>query len=185
MPDGSMVQPTREGRRHLRLHLEAIGTPAGRVKELLELFDKSPENLYVPITPGITVVKWSVESLRPAPGGNHLRDSVLLKMAYEYAALHLDSKVYERQPPLDRIREAILNDDKAGSAYRVEYLSTRKYLPLHGLGLEAPAPHSVVRICLFGWLVYRVHLLDLAIQGPRVVYEHRLDESRETLTRAA
>ncbi len=184
LPDGSMIHPTRDARRHLRLHLESIGTPPDRIADLLRTFDRAPEDVYLPIAPRITVVKWSVGSLVPASGGRRLHDSVLLKMAYEYAALHLDRRIYERQPPLDRIREAILNDDKIGAAYDVEYLSTRKYSPLHALGLEAPGPHSVVRICLFGWAVYRVHLHNLAIRGPRAIYEHRLDTKRETLYRA-
>lgn len=32
------------------------------------------------------------------------------------------------------------------------------------------------------WLVYRVHFLGLAIQGPRVIYQHDLKANYETLT---
>ncbi len=181
----SMIHPTRDARRHLRRHLEELGASPGRVRELLETFDASPEDVYVPLAPGLTVVKWSVDGLKPVLGGNRLRDSVVLKMAYEYIALHLGGAVYQRSPQLDRLREMVLRGEQGGRAYRIEHLSTRKYVALHGLSLEAPSPYSVVRICLFGWLVYRAHLLELAIQGPRLIYEHDLKSSHETLRHAA
>ena len=69
--------------------------------------------------------------------------------------------------------------DSAPGAYSIEYLTTRKYAPIHDLALAGREPHTVVTILLFGWLLFRVHLRRIAIAPPYFKYTHCLDTKEE------
>ena len=103
LPDGSLVQPTDDARSSLLTMLRKAGLDDSDIHQALQRFDAAPENQRVTIAPGFDIVKWTVTRIGPKLDGRlffvHLNEAgeevpkgsgmVLLKIAYEYLALHL------------------------------------------------------------------------------------------------
>jgi hypothetical protein len=67
--------------------------------------------------------------------------------------------IYDKS--LNPIREAILAQRDDSEHFMVERLRDRStgYVPIHVLGLSKPAPYLVLRVQVFGPLVWQIHLL--------------------------
>jgi hypothetical protein len=48
------------------------------------------------------------------------------------------------------------------------------YAPFHGLCFEGNDPYARIQVRLFGRLAFRIHLLHLALEAPKIVYTHDL-----------
>jgi hypothetical protein len=104
----------------------------------------------------------------------------LAKIAYEFLACHLGDIVYETGPQLSAVRDAIRGEAEDSDAFSVEYLTSHKYSPVHGL-LLAGHPYVVVSVCLFDWLRFRVHFPQIAVARPYFAYSCLLDSGEEAL----
>jgi hypothetical protein len=178
--DGSIIQPTPDARKHIEKVLRKEGR-SDDVAAVLQRFDAGAENCLLPLAPGLAAYKWRIDEIAPAFDGRSLSEQVLLKIAYEFAACHLADKAYEESPPLVALRSALLSPESPldPDAVSIDYLTTRTYAPVHGLALHGQTPHVVVSICLFGWLLFRVHLRRIAIGPPHFKYTCYLDTGTE------
>lgn len=113
--------------------------------------------------------------------GPSLSEQALLKIAYEFAALHMADKAYDECAQLAALRAAVFSPARGAEAFSIEYLHTPEYLPVHGLSLDGQSPAAVVTICLFGWLLFRVHLRRIAIAPPYFKYTLLLDTGEELI----
>jgi len=177
--DGSIIQPTQDGREHIENVMRSRGMSEDDVHLVLERFDGMPNDVKVDLLPGVSAVKWQVKEAFPALDGPRLSDEVLLKIAYEFIACHCPDAIYQDVEPLNNLRGALRGDGAAD--IEIEHLTTRKYRPLHGLALEDDG-HVIVNICLFGWLFYRVHLLRLQIPPPFFAYSCDLSSGEEGMS---
>jgi hypothetical protein len=172
--DGSIVQPIPDGRKHIERVLRKQGSPDDAVVAALEQFDSAPDNQLVTLADGLAAIRRRVENVTPALGGPFLPDQVLLKIAYEFAACHMADKAQDSSPQLAALRSAVWLPARAAGVFSIEHLTTRRYAPVHHLSLAGQTPHAVVTICLFGWLLFRVHLRQVAIPPPHFRYTHCL-----------
>ncbi len=172
-PDGSWIQPTKTGRKTIAAWLNEQ-YEAAEVERLLRQFDEAPDDTEINLGSSIRAIKWSHGDPRPALEGRLIDDGSILKIAYEFLACHLMGAIYN--PRFDDIRAAILGQPGQPGAYRIERVRGEGYAAMHGLALEAGAPHIIVQVRFFGWLAFRVHFLRVAWGGPR--YAYTLDLTR-------
>lgn len=181
--DNSLIQPTEDARKTLENLLQEIFPDEASVPSALERFDEAAEDTRIKIAEGIEVIKWSIGAVHPALDGPMIEDTLPLKVSFEYLACHLGATIYDDR--LNDIRNSLLNQQASPDCYRVERLRGTVYAPFHGIVIEENAPHVIVQIRLFGWLVYRVHFLRIALDGPRFVYTLDLKGPTEHLSRVA
>lgn len=175
--DGSVVQPTPDARKHLRRILAKRGVDEDEIERRLGQFDETPDNTLADLGVNVQAVRWGVDEIHPVLERPFLSSAVLAKIAYEFLACHASDLVLGESPQLVALREAVLGESE--DAIEVERLHTSKYRPLHGLAMEHDADHAIVTICLLGWLVFRVHLRQIALAPPHFIYTCELDTGRE------
>jgi len=177
--DGSLMLANPEAREAIVRMLKKEGRDA-EIPAALERFDAARPNDRIEVAPGIQMIEWQTERIRPVlEVGAAVPDTWPLKTAYEFLAFCLGRAIYSDvfQPYREILRSGSWNGDAAG----VERLQAEQLSPLHGLLLEPNAPHTVVQVRLFRRVCYRVHFRRIAATGPRVIYSQNLAEPSETL----
>jgi hypothetical protein len=93
---------------------------------------------------------------------------------------------------LDPIRSAILEQRDDPEQFAVERLMDRStgYVPMHVLGLSKPTPYLVLRVKIFGPLLWHVHFLrvradklcpmGMALDVKRRIVRHASPKKRES-----
>lgn len=174
MPD---VLPTAHARERLKGILARQGTAPAEIDQRLAQFDQAPNNMLVDLGNGLQAVRWSIDETHPALEGPFLSSAVLAKIAYEFLACHAGKAILKEIPQLTALRKVVWGISEQG--IMIERMRTTVYRPLHGLAMEYEDDHAVVKICLFGWLVFRVHLNQLSLPTPHYVYTGELDTGEE------
>jgi hypothetical protein len=113
---------------------------------------------------GIEIVKSTPAAVYPALSSQGIEPRALLKIAYEYLALHLGSKIFHQY--FDPVRSAFQTGGVVPNRCSVQErrVRDRKYEPLHGLAVKNTDSGLVVKIRLFGYLSYPVHFFGLQIE---------------------
>ncbi len=179
--DGSIIQPTNDAKKNIRRTLEKEKVSHKTIAQTLQIIDEAPLEEMIELSDDTKIIKWGIEELQPDLTGPKMDDTVLLKIAYEFLALHIGSAIYLN--PFNDIRDAILNGSKNTSVYEIEYLRGTKYDPIHAIFIEQNRPHVQIKIVLFRWIVYRVKLLGIALDNryPRVGYELDLKTGKDRI----
>ena len=139
--NGSLIQPTPQGRKLIKNHLQKTGANQQTIDQTLSKLDGAPENTLIPVDTELQVIKWSVASLQPALDGTLLSDQVVLKIAYEFLACIIGSQVYSDIPPLSATRHMLrYQKDQPGANFRIERLHAPKYDAFHGWLLRVIYP---------------------------------------------
>lgn len=185
LEDGSLIQHTPVAAKSIRRMLQRAGGDEASIAESLSRLGGAPENMRVPLTHGLEVVKWSIERIELALDGPLLSPLVPLKSAYEFLALHLGGAVYEDVPALSAVRSALFDGAVDETHLLIERLHAPTAKPLHGIVFEGNSPHAKVQVRLFGQLAFRVHFRTLSIGGPRFVYTHDLESNIEHVAHSA
>jgi len=182
--DGSLIQPTDEARKSIRGILSKAGIETSLVDAALDTFDQAPQNERVQLWHGLDVVKWGVETIGVDLSGSRVMTPLVpLKIAFEFLACHLGASVYHADTQLIYLRQALHNLMEEDPGFRVERLAASRYEPFHGICFEGNAPHARFLIRLFGWLAFRVHFPELAVECDRYSYTHDLTTGKEYLHR--
>jgi hypothetical protein len=177
-PGGSIIKDTRDARGDIEKALTDQGIEVAAVEALMRRFDEAP--LETPVAlPGWTVIKRQGRGMKPElnKATAMVNPRVLLKIAYEFLALHMQGGIYDATPALEKLRVAIRQDREDAAAYSADYMRSEDDL-VHGLAMFE-TPHAEVNICLFGWLRFHVHLYEIVVPPPTYAYEHRLDTGGE------
>ena len=180
--DGSIVQPVDDSAKALSTILQRRGATQNEISNAEMKFKELPEGSPIKVADGIEVIKWTPDKLYPAVNSRGIDPRVLLKMAYEYLALHLGSKIFHHY--FDPVRSAFLQGGVVPSCCSVQEkrVADRKYEPFHGLVVKNTASGSVVKIRLFGYLSYPVHFFGLQILSAKsLCYTLHLDSKQEEL----
>lgn len=177
LENGSVVQPTSEARKHLQRVLAKRGLDPDEIQKRLGKFEEAPDNTIVQLDLDLHAIRWGIDEIHPALDGSFLSSAVLAKVAYEFLACHAGDLVLSESPQVAGLRSAVRGYSE--EAIQIERLTSSKYRPVHGLAMEQCGDHTVVRVCLFGWLVYRVHLLAVALARPYFIYTCELDTGEE------
>lgn len=195
-PDGSLVLPNDDARISLSKMLRKEGCADAEIEQALQRFDQAPENTKITIAAGFEIVKRTVARVDPKLDGRlllvHFDDKVeevlkgagivLLKIAFEYVALHIGAGVFD--PVFDPIRRALRNNDASLCPCRAEWVRGPGLEPFYGLLLERAPSSIVVQIRFLGELVYRVHFPHLKPgEGfHRLKYTHDLVNGTENFS---
>jgi HNH endonuclease len=185
LPDGSLLQATPDAQTSIAKMLRKEGLAESDVDAALSLLNSSPEDARVSLSPGIEVVKWSVDRLEPDLNGPLLNPIVPVKCAYEFLALHVGAAVYQTTPPLLAIRGSLQSGVIDPKHIEVERLFAAEAKPFHGLLFEGNTPHAKVMVRLFVRLAFRIHFKRLSVSGARRMYTHDLSTDRESVRQLA
>lgn len=175
---GSVVQPTPEACKHLQRVLAKRGLDPNAIQQLLGKFEEAPDNTVVKLGLDLHAIRWGIDEIHPVLEGPFLSPAVLAKIAYEFLACHDGDLILSESPQVAGLRAVVRGDSE--EAIQLEWLTSRRYRPLHGLAMEQCSDHTVVRVCLFGWLVCRVHLRTVGLLSrPYFIYTCELDTGEE------
>jgi hypothetical protein len=177
--DGSLILSTPATRKTISRMLAKEGYDTQFINEALARFDSGPENVQIELSPTRTAVKWEVTGLQMALDGPPIDPAVPVKTAFEFLALHIGGRIYDRSPPVDEIRRALLDGNLDPDRILVERLEAPSALAFHGIAFEGNGPHVTVQLRLFGKLAFRVHFRRIAVRGRWFQYTHELDTGRE------
>ena len=178
--DGSTIRSTEDARSSFENMLRKSKISELCSRKLLRQFDKAPENVEF-FLGSRKFIKWTIERIEPDfSNSNLLNPLVPLKIAYEFLCLHLGSAAYDDAKQMSDLRMVFQKRIKSHPCYAVERLCASLYEPFHGIVFEGNDPYTKVQIRLFGWLVFRVHFKNLAVEGHRCVYTHLLDSNKES-----
>lgn len=113
LDDGSIIQPTRVGRKALLKLLQKSGYQETVARKALSSFDEAPENERVEIAPGIETVKWRIDRLETDLSRTNFMDPLIpAKTAYEFLSCHVGSAIYDKGLHLSRICAAFMRAGK-------------------------------------------------------------------------
>lgn len=159
---GSLVQSRKRARESVKTMLERAGLPGREVEAALDRLDAAKEGDLTQITDGIAVRHGSVGTFVLPYDGEFISDHFPPAMAFHLLAFFVGERIYDEA--LNPIRSAILEQRNDPDQVMVERLIDRStgYVPKHVLGLSKSAPHLVMRVQLFGPLVWQVHLLRVS-----------------------
>jgi hypothetical protein len=144
----------------------------------LEKFDGAPVNERIEIVPGLELIEWQTEGIRPdLRSGESVPNTWPLKTAYEFLACYMGGAIYS--DAFEPCRQMLRGGDWNDSAVTVERLQADQTRPIHVLRLEENAPYTRVQVRLFRRVCYRVHFKRIAVSGPRMFYEQDLAQALE------
>jgi len=179
--DGSLIQANEDAKRTLARIMEKAGKSKAFVESRLEAYENAPAGILIQLMPDLAVKKSKSAEINLFPGGDPMHSTLLLKIAYEFIALHLGNTIYHDDPPLVMLRAA-LTDFKEPYPFVELYTAKQKRRGLfHGLAFEGNSPVARVQIRLFETLAYRVNFPMLAVDGPRCGYHLDLATGDERL----
>jgi hypothetical protein len=177
-PHGSLDQDHRDSRKNILNRLRKSGLDPAAVEAEMARFDSAPLDVAVRLPTDIIIQREVQLTLKPVLNGPLLDERVLLKIAYESLALHIDEAIYSDAPALNELRAAIWDGKARPDSHEIQYWAGQDYTPVHGIAFVG-LPYAVVTICLFDWLRYRIHLKRIAVNPPDWGYSHRLDSGEE------
>ena len=157
--DDSLVQDRERARRSVVTMLDRQGIPQAEIERALERFDSAEPGEVTPIAGGLAIRHGAIETFVLPYDGEFISDHFPLAIGFHLLAFFLGDLIYHES--LNPIRLAILEQRDDPDQFMVERLMDRStgYVPLHVLGLSKPVPHIVLRVQIFGPLLWHVHLL--------------------------
>lgn len=157
--DDSLVQDRERARKSVATMLERAGKSPPEIHDALARFDAVEPGQLTQIADGLAVRHGTIETFVLPYDGEFVSDYFPLAIAFHLLAFFLGDLIYHES--LNPIRTAILEQRDDPEQFIVERLMDRStgYVPMHVLGLSKPAPYLVLRVQLFGPLLWRVHLL--------------------------
>lgn len=157
--EDSLVQIPERARESVATMLERAGRSTPEIDDALARFDEAEPGELTQITDGIAIRHGSVETFVLPYDGEFVSDHFPLVIAFHLLAFFLGNLIYHGS--LNPIRKAIREQRDDPEQFMVERLMDRStgYVAMHVLGLSKPAPYLVLRVQIFGPLLWHVHLL--------------------------
>ena len=139
--------------------LKRAGKSAPDIDDALARFDAVEAGQLTQIADGLAVRHGTFETFVLPYDGEFVSDHFPLAISFHLLAFFLGDRIYDDS--LNPIRTAILDQRDDPEQFIVERLLDRStgYVPMHVLGLSRSAPHLVLRVQIFGPLLWHVHLL--------------------------
>jgi hypothetical protein len=175
LEDGSLIMDTSEAKKSINKMLERSSHSNEERNALLSNFDDIPENIIVPVTDEISVVKWSFEKIQPKLSEPFIDKRAATLMAYEFLALCIGDWIYLDR--FDPIRNFIRTGEPT-SLIEVNYGSTHEHQAIHGFHICGEEKEIVVTICLFGALRSFVHFKGFRYCGDHWIFTFDLLNKR-------
>jgi hypothetical protein len=179
--DGSLFQSPERARQSIGTILRREGRKPEEVEQLLAVFDEAPPGSGTPLTGSLSIRHGSVEGFDLPFDGEPVSDAFPASIGFHFLALAFGRAIYHDS--FDGLRKMIRSGNARSEWHIVEGGRGDEYAPFHLVGLAQTTPHLVVRVQLFGWLIWRVHFAFAASSvAPGGIY---LDLTTKTLRPAA
>ena len=181
LEDGTLILPADQTCHAIAKMLKRDGYRDTQIQDSLETLQELEESQQTAIAPGLDVINWPVQEIKPDLSQCAPLDPLLpTKIAFEFLALCAGNAIYANEQQLSDLRRIIMRDKGLDDMIlRVERLSSGKYQSFHGIVIEDNPKYFQLQIRLFGLLAYRVHFLKLHLDGPRFSYTHCLRTGEE------
>ena len=176
---GGLHLPTPETHKLIMAHLRKAGRTQESINKALKRFDAVPDDMPIDIDGRLRVTKRPITSVEPSLQGKMLGETIVLKIAYEFAAILIGAKIYQSAPSLEEARTVLAGKKSTFEHVGIERLHSNSYRPFHGLGFDGNFPDAVIQIRLFDWIAFRVCFQGLRLKVPQIYYTHRLDEGKD------
>ncbi len=173
--DGSIIFDTKKGQKNIISMLSKEGLTPDEIENALQRLKETPDNQKIRLSKSIEVVRWGIESYFPAIKKPEMNPRLVLLIAYNYLCVILDEFILDRR--LDFIRSYIVNGDLSDKI-NIESFTSRQYDCYHRLNPEYSSDETRVKIILFGWLIYIVHIRGLVCNCPDPAYVEDLKNRR-------
>lgn len=156
--DESLVQDQARARQSVETMLERAGRSDEERLAALDRFDNAKHGELTQVAAGIAIRHGTIETFVLPYDGEFVSDHFPLAIAFHLLAFFLGELIYHES--LHPLRGAILEQREGPEHFMVERLLDRStgYVPMHVLGLSKPAPYLVMRVQIFGPLLWHVHL---------------------------
>lgn len=180
--DGTLVLPAEDSPKAVRTMLRRRGATGDEISDAEMKFDELAEGFRGKVADGIEVLKSTVDAVYPALNSRRIDQLPLLKIAYEYLALHLRGEVFHQY--YDPVRSSLSAGGVFPSCCSVQdlHVSGRKPEPFHGLAIKDTTGGLEVKIRLFGCLSYPVCFRGLPKMPTKpLVYMLHLNTKQEEL----
>lgn len=181
LADESLIVPEVEAASHISSILRKRGASEQEINGAIGRWTESESGQILNLGRNVLVRKWVNHPSTPTYTEPAMSPLVPLKIAYEFAALILGVAVLQPAPGLDRIREALQEQDEAFAKAVLAERRAREPAAFHGIAFMGNEPTAVIQVRLFGLLAYNVTLPATAIDFGKVVYTHRLDTNKDGL----
>lgn len=160
LEDGSLVQDQERAKRTIEMMLLRQGSTDAERAAALDRFDAAAPGEVTPLTDTLSVRHGPIERVDLPFDGELVTDLFPVALAFHFLAFVLGDLIYDDR--LDATRDLLRRGGEPQSAsLAIERLLDRStgYVPQHILGVSQALPHLVLRVQIFGPLVWRVHLL--------------------------
>lgn len=179
--DGSLVLPADCSPKAVGKMLQRSGASQDEISDAEMKVEELADGSRVKVANRI-VVKSAIDEVHPKYDSRRIDQLPLLKIAYEYLALHLRGKVFHQY--YDPVRSALSAGGVLPNCCSVQDLHVRgrKPEPFHGLAIKDTTNGLEVKIRLFGCLSYPVCFRRLPKMPTRShCYTLHLDTKQEEL----
>lgn len=167
--DGSLIQSTKQARRSIETMLRREKVPESKIARVLGQFDAAPLGAVTPVTETLAVRHGSVEGFDLPFDGWPVSDAFPSAIAFHLLALRFGRGIYHES--LHGLRDAIRSGAARSTWHVAESGRANGYAPFHLVGIAQTTPHIVVRVQVFGDIVWRVHFkLAASIIKPEGIY---------------
>lgn len=178
LADESLIVPEAEATNRISSILGKRGASEQEVNAAIEKWAGAEAGLILDLGRNVIVRKWANHPATPAYTEPVMSRLVPLKTAFEFAVI-LGVANLKLSPALERIREALQQQDEAFAKAVVTERRAPKPAPFHGIAFTGNNPAAVLKVRLFGLLAYEVTLPATALSFGSLVYTHRLDTGED------
>jgi len=179
LPDGSFITPEEETPKLIAAMLRKKGASSNQIQQALTSWEAAAPDEILSVHEELYIRKWPNHPASPTYAEPPLSPLLPLKIAYEFAALIIGDAIYQSCTGLNIVRRILMDQDEASAEKLVIRHIAQKASDLHGIAFEGNKPFATFQIRLFGILAYRVHLPNLGIGHPTIIYSHRISTGEE------
>jgi hypothetical protein len=171
--DGSFFRPLDETWPAIHKMLLRRPSSEDEIAAAKKRFEAIPDGERAEVAPGIEVLKRTAGEVYPSLKLPQI-EVALLKVAYEYVALHLGRGIFNKY--FDPVRSALSSGAALPDCCRIEpfRLKDSHCQPFHSLCAKNTHAGLLVKVLLFGYLSYHVEFLK--VQMPTgAIWHYTLD----------
>ncbi|MCB0863317.1 MAG: hypothetical protein KDB66_08905 [Solirubrobacterales bacterium] len=177
--DGSMVKSSEEGLKEIETTLRRSRASRASIEEAVEKVSRAPTGNLVEVAPNLSVRKGKAESLGPELTGEPVPDECFLAIAYSFLAILVGESIYSSK--LQVIRDAVRGFGSGRGWFVEQSILRQTREPRHEIWYRRTDTGSLIRVVLFGNLIWDVHLDGVGTGpfGESIVYGLNLVGGRE------
>jgi hypothetical protein len=182
--DGSIIYDTKKAKKHISNMLKNEGLRGHEIAEKIDSLKRLKSGETLRLSDNLRAGTRETGPIEPCfvgpkeKGASLLDEKVIVLMAYEFLSLLVGDLILDKKFGL--VREFVRNGTTSKDLI-IEHLTSRRYSPSHGIYPELLENEFIIKIILFGWMVYRVHLKGLNLSSHDLVYEEDLKKQATLL----